>query len=460
MNQQVSEQACNQVMVVDDEAPMRAALEAHFRRDGWEVRTAYGANDALAKFRQAPCPLVVTDMRMPDGDGLRVMRGLREVDPHVGVVFLTAFGSVPEAVRAMHEGACDYLVKPVCFEQLKDVAQRVMGRSSRNAAASEKDEGVFVGESLKLKAVLQRARQAARTDMDILVEAESGTGKELLARLIHQASGRRNRPFVAVNCAAFPEALLESELFGHARGAFTGATVAKPGKFELADGGTLLLDEIGEMPLHLQPKLLRALQEREVDRLGDTRPLRVDVRVVATTNRSLRALVEEGKFRADLYYRLNVVPLSLPPLRERQGDVAVLIAHFLRKHAASGAGTVPKFSAQLIERLERLEWLGNVRELENLVRRAVALHPGELIDLEFLQEMDAPAPTLVRVAAAASAGEAAPGTSLRDMERRLLESTLEASGGNRTHAARMLGICPRTMRNKIREYGLPPRRTA
>ena len=454
----------NQVMVVDDEAPMRAALEAQFKRDGWDVMTAYGANDALAKFRQTPCSLVVTDMRMPDGDGLRVMRGLRELDPQVGVIFLTAFGSVPEAVRAMHEGACDYLVKPVCFEQLRDLAGRVMGRATREPkdAASE---SIFVGESPQLQKVLQRARQAARTDMDVLVEAESGTGKELLARLIHQASGRRNRPFVAVNCAAFPEALLESELFGHARGAFTGANVAKPGKFEVAHTGTLLLDEIGEMPLQLQPKLLRVLQEREVDRLGDTRPLRVDVRVIATTNRSLRALVEEGKFRADLYYRLNVVPLTIPPLRERRDDVARLVRHFLQKHADSGTGAPPVLPPELVERLESLEWPGNVRELENLMRRAVALHPGERIGLEFLREIETPAAAAAPKAVAPQliepiGAEPSPGTSLRDMERRLLESTLDAAGGNRTHAARMLGICPRTMRNKIREYGLPPRRRA
>jgi len=457
----------NQVMVVDDEAPMRAALEAQFQRDGWDVTTAYGANDALAKFRLARCPLVVTDMRMPDGDGLGVMRGLRELDPQVGVVFLTAFGSVPEAVRAMHEGACDYLVKPVCFEQLRDVAKRVMGRAGQGSNDEAATETIFVGESPKLQKLLQRARQAARTDMDVLVEAESGTGKELLARLIHQASGRRNRPFVAVNCAAFPEALLESELFGHARGAFTGASVAKPGKFEIAHTGTLLLDEIGEMPLQLQPKLLRALQEREIDRLGDTKPLRVDVRVIATTNRSLRALVEEGKFRADLYYRLNVVPLTIPPLRERREDVARLVGHFVQKNARSHAGAPPSFLPELIERLEALEWPGNVRELENLVRRAVALHPGERIGLEFLHEIEGPRAAPLRETPAVKNGQMAPveeapalGTSLRDMERRLLESTLEAAGGNRTHAARMLGICPRTMRNKIREYGLPPRRYA
>ena len=247
----------NRVLVVDDEAPMRAALEAHFVRNGWEVTTAYGANDAIAKFRQAPCSLVVTDMRMPDGDGLGVMRRLREAAPRVGVVFLTAFGSVPDAVRAMREGACDFLVKPVCFERLKEVAERVVARgASATSAEADEDEAILIGQSRCMKELVERARRVARSEMDVLVAAESGTGKELLARLIHRASDRRNRPFVAVNCAAFPDTLLESELFGYARGAFTGAVASKAGKFELAHTGTLLLDEIGEMPLPLQPKLL------------------------------------------------------------------------------------------------------------------------------------------------------------------------------------------------------------
>ena len=442
----------NQVLVVDDEAPMRAALEAHFRRDGWEVVTAYGANDALAKFRLSPCPLVVTDMRMPDGDGLGVMRGIREVTPEVGVIFLTAFATVPDAVRAIREGACDYLVKPVCFDQLKEVAGRVLARVS--PASPRESENLLVGDSPILRSVVERARQVGRTEMDVLVEAESGTGKELLARLIHQASDRRNRPFVAVNCAAFPENLLESELFGHVRGAFTGATSAKPGKFELAHTGTLLLDEVGEMPLPLQPKLLRALQEREVDRLGDTRPVRVDVRVIATTNQPLLGLVEAGKFRADLYYRLNVVPLSIPPLRDRRADISVLIDHFLAKYVPRNQSTAPRFSDDLMARLELHNWPGNVRELENFVRRAVALHSGQIVGPESFDGPVAPESS----ACIAPPAIPAEGMSLRDMERRLLESTLEANGGNRTRTARILGICPRTMRNKIREYGLPPRR--
>lgn len=454
----------NQVLVVDDEAPMRAALEAHFMRDGWEVVTAYGANDALAKFRREPCPLVVTDMRMPDGDGLRVMRGLRELAPQVGVIFLTAFGSVPDAVQAIREGASDYLVKPVCFEQLKEVAERVLARAASRVCSVR--EQAIVGESAILQSLLERTRQVARTEMDVLVAAESGTGKELLARLIHQSSGRRNRPFVAVNCAAFPEALLESELFGHTRGAFTGAAGAKPGKFELAHTGTLLLDEIGEMPLPLQPKLLRALQEREVDRLGDTRPVRVDVRVIATTNQPLAKLVESGKFRADLYYRLNVVPLSIPPLRERREDIPILIQHFLAKYAPQGSGEPPRFSGELAARLQEHSWPGNIRELENFCRRALALHGGQLVGPEILdgvaRSSEETSPVIASSPAAAQPPcvQPAKGPSLRDMERSLLESTLAAHGGNRTRAALALGICPRTMRNKIREYGLPPRRYA
>ena len=445
----------NQVMVVDDEAPMRAALEAHFVRDGWEVLTAYGANDALAKFKRDPCPLVVTDMRMPDGDGLRVMRGVREMAPQVGVIFLTAFGSVPDAVRAIREGASDYLVKPVCFSQLKEVADRVLARGTTRVTSTRAQ--TIIGESLALQQLLERTRQVARTEMDVLVAAESGTGKELLARLIHQTSDRRHRPFVAVNCAAFPETLLESELFGHARGAFTGAAGAKPGKFELAHTGTLLLDEIGEMPLPLQPKLLRTLQEREVDRLGDTRPVSVDVRVIATTNQPLLKLVETGKFRADLYYRLNVVPLTIPPLRERPDDIPLLVEHFLEKYAPQGLGGAPRFSGELLARLREHSWPGNIRELENFCRRTVALHGGQMVGPEVFDgapsEAASPIATVAHIAPV-------PGLSLRDMERRLLESTLESHGGNRTRAALSLGICPRTMRNKIREYGLPPRRFA
>jgi DNA-binding NtrC family response regulator len=438
------------VLVVDDEVGMRAALEASFRRQGWKVRTAGGKNEAVAAFRSAPCSLVVTDMRMGDGSGLEVIQEVRALQPETIIIVLTAFGSVTDAVTAMKGGAFDYLIKPVAFDQLQAAIGRAFASQEGAATVSAREDNCLVQGSGTFRAVLERARQVARTEADIVVEAESGTGKEVLARFVHRSSLRSAGPFVAVNCAAFPEHLLESELFGHVRGAFTGATANKPGKFELAHTGTLLLDEIGEMPLSLQPKLLRVLQEREVDRLGDTRPLKVDVRVIATTNRSLRALIQEGKFRQDLYYRLNVVPMAIPPLREHPVDIPELIEHFITKHSRSLYGSAVRFSAELLQRMQSYSWPGNIRELENFVRRALALSPGPLVGVEVLDGIDFP-----QSVPASNALEA--GLTLREVEKQLLERTLEATGGNRTRAAMMLGISLRTVRNKIREYGLPPR---
>ncbi len=441
------------VLVVDDEVAMRTALEASFRRNGWSVTTAGGAGEALAKFRSAPCPLVVTDVRMPDGGGLQVMQGVREMAPDTAVIFLTAYGTVTDAVQAIKEGACDYLMKPVSFDKLRETAERVlsMARASRIPKPPGGSAAKLIGRSPAFSRLLEKSLQVARTGADVLIEAESGTGKELVARLIHLESARRDGPFVAVNCSAFPEHLLESELFGHVRGAFTGANNAKPGKFELANGGTILLDEVGEMPLALQPKLLRVLQEREVDPLGGTRTVPLDVRVIATTNRSLRAGVSAGEFRADLYYRLNVVPLSIPPLRERREDIPELAAHFLGKHAAAGA--CYRISPELAQGLRSHNWPGNVRELENFVRRALALSTGQVLGLELLAHLETSLEPERRAALAA-------GVSLRDAERELLERTLEATGGNRTRAAEMMGVSLRTVRNKIRNYGLPARRSA
>ncbi|HXX44744.1 MAG TPA: sigma-54 dependent transcriptional regulator [Candidatus Acidoferrales bacterium] len=431
----------SQVLVVDDESSMCRALDANFRRRGWQVTTANGVADALAKFRTSPCRLVVTDMRMSDGDGLDVLQGVRHVAPHTAVIFLTAYGSVPEAVTAMREGACDYLMKPVSFEQLEETAQRILGRAS-----DEVEPDFFIGESLDFRHLVARAKHIAQTDADILIEAESGTGKELLARLIHRASPRSSRPFVAVNCAAFPENLLESELFGHVRGAFTGALAAKPGKFQIADGGTLLLDEIGEMPLSLQPKLLRVLQEREVDRLGDTRPVPIDVRVISTTNRSLASQIEAGVFRSDLFYRLNVIPLSIPPLRERREDILSLAEHFLRKLEPISKRGQFRISPELAVALRAHDWPGNIRELANFIRRGVALTQGATLGVELFGSVTRAQPSV--------SDRPKPGTTLEDIERQLLEATLEATNGNRTRTAEMMGVSLRTVRNKIREYGL------
>ncbi len=444
------------VLVVDDEPGMRMALKANFERDGWRVETASGTVEAAYKCEQTAFPLVVTDVCMPDGDGLELMRRLRAADSSTAVIVLTAFGTVAQAVQAMRNGACDYLTKPFSFEQLQSTVERVMRSSAVNAPSSPTQTEI-VGNSPALLRVLDRARLAAQTDADILVEAESGTGKELLARFIHQASRRREKPFIAVNCAAVPEALLESELFGHVRGAFTGATVAKPGKFELANHGTLLLDEIGEMPLELQPKLLRVLQEREVERVGDTRTVPVNIRIIATTNVSLQTMVEQGRFRADLYYRLNVIPLSLPPLRERLDDIPVLGEYFAAKFAKQGGRPAPYLHPDFLNGLKRHAWPGNARELSNFIRRVVTMSHATTIGPEHLLA-EFSRPPVVKTFPGHNGLQ--PGTPIRELERQLLETTLQLTGGNRTHAAEMLGISLRTIRNKIREFGLPPRRFA
>jgi DNA-binding NtrC family response regulator len=490
----------NRVLVVDDEAGMRVALQAHFERRDWQVETAANAAEALEKFRRGRHPLVVTDIRMPDprhrmaADGFAVMREARLLAPHTAVILLTAFANVSDAVNAIKGGACDYLVKPVCFDQLELAAERILAQARAQSSAVE-EEGL-AGRSPAWLRALDRVRQAAASGADVLIEAESGTGKELVARLLHRLSARRDHPFVAVNCAAFPETLLESELFGYARGAFTGALAAKPGRFEMAHRGTILLDEVGEMPIGLQPKLLRVLQEREFERLGDNRSVRVDVRVIATTNRSLAEMVRQGQFRADLYYRLNVIPLSLPPLRERGEDIRGLAEHFLRLYSPQGRSL--HLSAEFVERIEAQPWPGNVRELANRIRRAAALATDTEIGAEALADLpDGLGPSKIDQAKGGQLQDprsydkqshdkqgydkqsnAKPenekleneksenfmpghddrlraGVSLEEMERRLVAMTLEATGGNRSRAAGLLGVSLRTVRNKIRDYGLP-----
>jgi len=465
MNSTCSNEGNSSVLVVDDEPGMRTALQANFLRHGWRVETASGVRDAARAVSLSSFDLVVSDIRMRDGDGFEVMCSVLKDSPTTAVILLTAFGSVPEAVQSMRNGAFDYLTKPVSFEQLQAAAARVMQRIAEKTVTERvQDDSAnartvtagIVGRSPLLLQALQRARAAASTDADVLVEAESGTGKELLARYIHATSDRSHKPFIAVNCAAVPEHLIESELFGHAKGAFTGASSAKAGKFELADGGTLLLDEIGEMPLNLQPKLLRVLQEREFERLGETRSIHVNIRVIATTNASLGTMVEQGRFRSDLYYRLNVIPLSLPSLRERLEDIPALAEYFAQRFAVETDNVVPLLEPSFIERLQDYDWPGNVRELANFMRRVLSLNQGATIDAAcFYKEFQPMGRTQ-----AAPYAMPAPGTPISVLEKLHLENTLALANGNRTHAAEMLGISIRTMRNKIREYGLPPRRYA
>jgi two-component system response regulator AtoC len=438
-----------ELLIVDDDAAIRTALEVGFRRSGWITETASCVQEALFKFRNHIFPLVITDVKMPDGTGLELLDGIRNMAPLTAVILLTAHGDVGDAVRAMRGGAFDYLIKPVSMDQILNAAEAIISpRSDRKSDA-------IVGQSAAIRSVVERAIHVAKATADILVQAESGTGKEMLARLIHQNSARSKGPFIAVNCIGFPETLLESELFGHVRGAFTGAMASRQGRFELANGGTLLLDEIGELPLNLQPKLLRVLQERQIDRLGDNRSVSIDVRVIATTNRNLMDLVREGKFRADLYYRLNVVPLRLPPVRERREDIPSLAEHFIRKHAS--AGQRPKLSPELIQRLTQYDWPGNVRELENFMRRLMAMSTSPILGVDLLEETELDQAELVAAASAAPAIATEGGRSLREAGRQLFEQTLLAAGGNRTRTAQMLGISVRTVRNKINEYGLRER---
>jgi DNA-binding NtrC family response regulator len=462
MNNSLSIKKNSSVLVVDDEPGMRTALQANFLRHGWSVETASGVREAVRSLERSSFDLVVSDIRMRDGDGFEVMCSVRRTSPATAVILLTAFGSVPEAVESMRGGAVDYLTKPISFQQLQDTATRVLQNANQKSLShksphtdenAETIQGGIVGRSPSLLQALHRARAAASTDADVLIEAESGTGKELLAKFIHENSDRSRKPFVAVNCAAVPEHLLESELFGHAKGAFTGASNAKAGKFELADGGTLLLDEIGEMPLNLQPKLLRILQEREFERLGETRSIHVNIRVIATTNASLGTMVEQGRFRSDLYYRLNVIPLSIPALRDRTEDIPALAAYFAERFSADSGRTSPRLDPSFIESLQNHNWPGNVRELSNFMRRVLSLHQGAVIDAACFSEEFRP----LGKPQTNSWTLPTPGTSISELAKVHLENTLTLAHGNRTHAAEMLGISLRTMRNKIKEYGLPPR---
>lgn len=448
------------VLIVDDEPGLRLALATNFTRHGWAFAEAGGLQEALACLQQRSFDLVLCDVRMEDGSGFEVMQAVRSRYRGTAFLFLTAFGSVPEAVQAMQGGAVDYLTKPANFDYVLAVAKRVLKAASTAASTREVSAttGSMIGRSRELALALTRAKAAAESDADVLIEAETGTGKELLGRYVHDHSSRRGKPFIAVNCAALPEALLESELFGHGRGAFTGAVAAKAGKFELANGGTLLLDEIGDMPLSLQPKLLRVLQERVVERLGESRPIQTDIRVIASTNLELRERVGQGMFRSDLFFRLNVLPLTLPALRERTGDLPVLAQHFAQVHLATRMQGEVHLHSSFLERLGTYHWPGNVRELAHFMQRVVTLSTTSELTADDFDREHRP----LQSSSVVPITRERPNRSLSmdDVERSHLEHTLELVGGNRTRAAEMLGISVRTMRNKIRQYELPPRRYA
>jgi DNA-binding NtrC family response regulator len=421
------------ILVIDDDFHMRNALTEALIGAGYDVRSAEDGRMALESIKKASCDLVITDVKMPYMNGIDLLSRIKKEYCSLPVVVMTAYGTVQHAVTAMKEGAFDYIQKPFDADVLYEVVQRALGSESHKIVCC----------SRSMKDLLVKAQQVARSDATVLIMGESGVGKELISRFIHENGDRSEMPFVAVNCAALPENLLESELFGYEKGAFTGAVARKPGKFELADRGTILLDEVTEMDLRLQAKLLRVLQEREVEVIGSRFPKKVDVKVIATTNRSLDKYVDEGKFREDLYYRLNVFPITVPPLRERREDIPQLVGDLVKKH---GRGADVRVEKDAMNYLIQRSWKGNVRELENAIARACILSNYTVIETGHLQN-----PTETRESARESMSREAVG-SVREMEMKLILDALKSMNGNRTKAASVLGITSRTLRNKIKEY--------
>jgi two-component system response regulator HydG len=455
------------ILVADDHDAMREGMVLSLTRLGHEVQGVKGGAEAIAAYRKRPADVVVTDLRMIPVDGIEVVRRLRAEDPDATVLVVSAHGTIATAVEAMAEGAIDFLEKPFPPEVLRARVEKAaqIARERRGARADrgrvealeedrvrEHDPHGLVGSSEPMRRVLEQIRKVAATDATVLVQGESGTGKELVARAIHDAGPRRDAPFVSVSCAAIPEGLLESELFGHERGAFTGAVKRKLGRFELADGGTLFLDEVGEIPPSIQVKLLRVLQERTFERVGGEGSIEVDVRLVSATHRDLGRMVAEGQFREDLYYRLDVVPIRLPPLRDRPGDVEELARVFLARAAPRLARQreVRGFTPEALELLRRHRWPGNVRELQNLVEQALVFAEGPEVRAEDLPEGLRRAPAALPV----PAGDRPLPDVLDDLERQLVVAAMEKAHGVKAEAARLLGIKPSALYYKLEKYGI------
>jgi len=444
---------------------LRHALEAH----GHSVIEARDEPEAVQALRTTRPGVVLSDLRLPQGDGFGVLRAAKELDPELPVVVMTAYSTVQDAVKAIKEGALDFLAKPVDPDHLllmveRALSQRRMATENillKEELASRRGAPQIIGEDAKLKQVTISLHRAAATDATVLLEGESGTGKELFARALHALSPRADGPFVAINCAAIPETLLETELFGHEKGAFTGAATRKPGKFEMAHRGTLFLDEIGDLPLSLQAKILRALEEKRFERLGGTVSLQVDVRVVAATNRHLKAAVAARQFREDLYFRLSVFPITIPPLRERLGDILMLAKYFIERFSRDLKKKPLTLAPSAIQELQAYRWPGNVRELQNCIERAVILTEGETIharhlNLSFRDTVPTPPVNEGPWAQIDLSGTLAEVSRrvLTELERRKIEQTLKDAGGNRGRAAEMLQVSYKTLMTKLREYGL------
>lgn len=437
------------LLIVEEEANGRGNLSLTLSHNGYHIVATENVKEALATFREKPFDLIVADLRLPGKEGLQLLDEIKGMSPQTPVIILSSSGSVQYAVEAMRKGAFDYLLKPIPVENLRERIERAF---KGNASFSEIPtwEGAygelpFLTQDRRMKDILSLCDRIASSNAPVLIQGESGTGKEMLARYIHQKSPRHQKPFIAVNCASLPESLFESELFGHEKGAFTGALGKKIGKFELAHQGTLLLDEITEMSPFLQAKLLRVIQENEVDRIGGQEPIPIDVRVIATTNRDIGTLIEKGEFREDLYFRLNVISIQLLPLRERREDIDLLTQHFLKKYSEQYGKPGLTLSEEALQWLGQQPWRGNVRELKNVIERAVLTATTSLLELDhFCQKKGEGVPD--------SKGISVSSFSLKEMEKHLIFKALSRTNGNRTQAARMLGISIRTLRNKLHEY--------
>ena len=433
------------ILIIDDDPGFRALLETILAGDGYQVVTGGSVADAKRLGAREAFHLALSDLKLPDGDGMDVLRWFQSYAPETPIIMITAFGTVASAVEAMKQGAVDYLGKPLASpEELRllvrdTLEQRRIARERdvwREQTESRFDPGGLIAEDRKMRPPLELARKVAATNATVLLTGESGTGKEVLARLIHRNSTRSSRVFVAVNCAALAPTLIESELFGHEKGAFTGAAAQHIGRFERAHGGTLFLDEIADLDLNLQTKLLRVLQERNFERVGGTRVITVDVRILAATNRDLKGRVAEGKFREDLYYRLNMFPIELPPLRERPGDIALMARHFLGSAARNLGKPEPMLAAAAVDVLLSYAWPGNVRELENMMERMAILCADE-VTAEDLPIMP---------------GDPRRPLSWKDIERQAIQEALDRNEGNRTETARQLGISLRTLQYRLKQY--------
>jgi DNA-binding NtrC family response regulator len=443
------------ILIVDDEVNARTGLAELLRDEGYSVEVAADGYKALPKIEEFAPDLLLTDLRMPGLNGIELMRKAREIDPEIEAVVMTAYGAVETAVSALRQGAADYLTKPINVEELTIVLERVLERRKLRREAGQLRESLserrriesMVGSSPAMQKVYEAVLLVAPSRASVLITGESGTGKELIAAAVHEHSTRSAGPFVKLHCAALAETLLESELFGHEKGAFTGAVTRRDGRFRQADGGTLFLDEIGEISPLIQLKLLRFLQEREFERVGGNETLRVDVRVVAATNRDLEQRVREGKFREDLFYRLNVVAIEVPPLRVRPLDVPLLAMHFLRKYAAENDRKIAGFSDEALRQLAHHSWPGNVRELENVVQRAVVVCRGDEIRSEHLASQIAK-----DTGPGGDDAPRVPGASLADLERHAILKTLEHTGGSTSRAAEILGVSARKIQYRLREY--------